>query len=373
MAIYGMKDAADLVLVNKRTKQPELYVNYANATSSEWSSESVYATKKGSNAIRWDSARNGTLTIDSELFDFGFLAMVMGSDIKMGRSNVFQRAEAVLDSTKRVAIGDASSIKPETISVIKLVKPGDVEHDGMPLFNASAATGNLPAQVRNVTVAVNKDTARITFSRANGADSYILMRNGSKVADLNTTSYTDTGLTKETEYTYEVRAVNEFGKGPLSAKVKPTTSAEGVEEFKTFTATSQDRNAAANNQGEVATPDTGEVTYSFTSGEIVFNDHAVVGDAYAIYYMQEVENVRTLTIDANKFADSYEIYATSKIRNQEDGNDSMVEIHYFNAKPQSNFTLTQSATEPTSLSVVFDLMPTTVKGNDILAEFKVIE
>ena len=46
MSIYGMKDAADLILVNKATGLVDLYIDYANATTSEWTSESVYATKK---------------------------------------------------------------------------------------------------------------------------------------------------------------------------------------------------------------------------------------------------------------------------------------------------------------------------------------
>lgn len=43
---YGMKDAADLILVDLATKMPALLVDYANATSSEWTAESVYANKK---------------------------------------------------------------------------------------------------------------------------------------------------------------------------------------------------------------------------------------------------------------------------------------------------------------------------------------
>ena len=82
--------------------------------------------------------------------------------------------------------------------------------------------------------------------------------------------------------------------------------------------------------------------------------------------MKIVEDVKTLKIEANKFPGNYEIFAKTMIRVQETGEDEIAEFHYYNAKPQSNFTLTQSATEPTSLSIVFDLMPE--KG--VLAEFK---
>ena len=85
--------------------------------------------------------------------------------------------------------------------------------------------------------------------------------------------------------------------------------------------------------------------------------------------MKNVENVRTLTIEANKFPGNFEIFADTKIRPADGTDDIVAQFHYFNAKPQSNFTLTQSATEPTSLSIVFDIMPE--KG--VLAEFKAID
>lgn len=367
MAIYGMKDAANLIMVDKKTKQPVMYVDYANATSSEWTSEAVFATKKGSNAIRWDGSRNGTLTLETELFDFGLLAMVMGSDIKKGRSDIFTRVEATLDDTRKVKIGEANAVDSSTISVIKL-QEDMVEHDGQPLYNASTATNNLPAQVKNLTIAANDTTARLIFTKVSDVDNFNVIRDdeviGQVAGDIN--EFTDTGLTPEKEYVYEVQAINEYGKGPKSAKVRATTTADGVTEAVNYEATSQDKIDSAQNTGEVNVPEAGEVTYSYADGIVTFTEEAVPGESYAIYFMNETMNVRTLTIEANKFAGSYEIFANSTIREQMTGADELVQIHYMNAKPQSNFTLTQSATEPTSLSIVFDLMP----QGEILAEFK---
>ncbi|WP_461199371.1 fibronectin type III domain-containing protein [Enterococcus sp. N249-2] len=367
MAIYGMKDAANLIMVSKKTKQPAMYIDYANATSSEWSSESVYATKKGANAIRWDGSRNGTLTLETEMFDFGLLAMVMGSDIKEGRSDIFTRVEATLDSTRQVKIGEAVSVDGESISILKL-KDDKVEHDGLPLYNESSAKINLPGQVKDVTVAVNDTTAKINFPKATTATSYQITRDNEVIAEVSATEFVDTGLTAEKEYTYTVVSVNEYGKGAASAKVIPTTSASGVTALTQFVATAQAKIDAVSNTGMVNPPETGAVTFSYSDGIVEFNEQAVPGDSYAIYFMNTTENVRTLTIDANKFADSYEIFADSQIREQDTSNDILVQMHYFNAKPQSNFTLTQSSTEPTSLSIVFDLMPV----GDKLAEFKAI-
>lgn len=364
----GMRDASDLIMVSKKTKLPALFIDYANATSSEYSSESVYATKKGTNAIRWDGSRNGTLTIDTEMFDFGLLAMVMGSDIKEGRSDIFTRVQATLDADRKVKIAEAISVDSDTISVVKL-KEDMTEHDGLPLYNESSARQNLPAQVKDVTVAVNDTTAKVNFPKAKDADGYQVLRGNEVVAEVTGNEFVDTGLTAEKEYTYVVVATNEYGKAPASAKVVPTTAKAGVTELTQYLATTQAKVESANNIGEVNPPETGAVTYSYADGTVTFNEEAIPGDSYAIYFMKHTENTRTLTISSDKFADNYEIFANGRMREQDTGNDILVQIHYLNAKPQSNFTLTQSATEPTSLSIVFDLMPV----GDVLAEFIAID
>ena len=366
--IYGIRDAADLILWNKRTKRVELFVNYANATSSEWTSESVYATAKGSNAIRWDGARNGTLTLDTEVFDVGLLAMVMGSEIKAGRSDIMQREDGQLDATRAIRLQGGHALDPTSVAVVKLNDIDDPSHAGEPLHNASAAALNLPRQVKDVSVAMTDTTGRINFPRIADAKGYLVMRNGEIVSDTITNEYTDTALTAETVYQYTVRGYNDFGRGPISAVVAATASATGVTTPVTFTATNAAKNESLSNTGEVEAPAAGVVTYSLVNGVVQFSEDAVIGDAYAVYYMEKVENVRTLTISADKFADNYEIFATATMRERDTGRDELIQIRYYNAKPQSNFTLTQSATEPTNLSIVFDLLP--VGG--ALADFHIL-
>lgn len=370
MAIYGMKDASNVIMVDKATGKPALYIDYANATNAEFTSESVYATKKGTNSIRWDNARNGTMTMETELFDFGLLAMVMGADVKNGTSDIFKRVDAVVDESRKIKIGDGMGVDPSTISVLRL-RDGvdDTEHVGAPLFNASFAAKNLPKQVSDVSVTYNDTTARISFPLVNGAAGYIIERDGTQIIDQVGAEYSDTGLKPETAYKYTVTAYNENGTGPESAVVEITTPAKGTEDMSTATATAQARIEAGSNVGTVAEADQSLVNYTYESGVVTLSQNAVPGDAYAIYYMEKTSNTRTLSIDANKFAGSYEIFADARIRRQDTGEDEFVQIHYFNARPQSNFTLTQSATEPTSLSIVFDLMP----QGDKLAEFQVFK
>lgn len=71
---------------------------------------------------------------------------------------------------------------------------------------------------------------------------YNVYRDGEKVASgIKEKSYTDTGLTPNTEYTYQVSAENEHGESPLSeplaVKTKPTTTTTSTTTKPTTTST----------------------------------------------------------------------------------------------------------------------------------------
>lgn len=363
----GIKDASDLILVSLATGEPALFIDYANATSSEWSAESVYANRKGVRAIRWDDARQGTLTLDTELFDYSLLAMVMGSDVREGKSDIFTRNEGEITADRTIKLNADGEIDEATISVIKL-RPGSAEHVGLPLLNTTTAQAKFPTQVTNLVVSTNDKEAKVTFSPAQKADSYQVFRDGEMITEITSPEFSETGLTPETPYEYQVVGVNVYGRGAKSAKVEATTSADSVKEFTPHNPTSEALEEAKSYVPEISGGAAGQPTFTVENGEIVFSENVQIGDSYAVYFMEEVDNVRTLTIGSEKFPGNYEIFANATITD-ENGEDDVMQIHYKNAKPQSNFTLTQSASEPTSLSIVFDLFPV----NKVLAEMKVIE
>lgn len=367
MSTYGMKDAANLTLVDKKTKQVALFLDYANATSSEWSAERVYATKKGTNAIAWDSNRQGTLTVDSEIFDLSYLALAIGSEIAKGKNEIMKRKAITLDSTLQTELSGV--VQPESISIIKLAEDM-VEHVGAPILSLSENRQLLPEQVANVVINATDTEAEVTFEPALNAVEYQVIRDGEVVGTSVTNSFTDSSLTAETVYTYSVVAVNEYGTSAKSAEVTVTTNAVGVTTPTEHVASSAQLTEAEANEGTLSAEASNAVAFEVNGNIINFNDKALAGDNYAIYYLEDVDNVRTMTISSEKFPSSYEIFADALIREQETGTDEFVQIHYKNARPQSNFTLTQSSTEPTSLSVVFDLFP---DKNKDLAEFKVID
>lgn len=367
MATYGMKDAANLTLIDKKTGNVALFVDYANASSSEWTSERVYATSKGTNAISWDSGRTGTLTIDSEIFDLGYLAMAIGSEVEKGANDIFKREVVTIDESRINKI--EGIIEASSVSVIKL-KQDLIEHDGLPVISTTGNKALLPDLVRNVSVSVDDISAIITFDATDRAVTYDVKRDGVSVGTTTETTFTDEGLTADQAYVWTIVAVNEFGTGAPSAKVSASALATGVKVRVPHVATGLDITAAELVEGTLGELINSMVTFGYADGKVTFNSKAKVGDSYAVYYMETVNDARTIKISSDKFPSSYEIFADAMIRETETSADEFVQIHYKNARPQSNFTLTQSATEPTSLSVVFDLLP---DKNKQLAEMKIID
>lgn len=250
MALYGIKDCANLTLFDKATGQVGLFSDYANVSTNEWTAERVYANSKGTRSIAWDYDRQGTLAVEMEVFDLKWLALVAGSDLKEGEANIAKREIIRVDDSKKATLS-ASPVEGS----VQVVKVGldEIEHVDEPLAEVEAD------------------------------------------------------------------------------------------------------------------PTAGQFTIS--GNEITLDTDAINGDAYAVYFLALDSQVKTIEINADKFPKTFEIIADALIREKESGKDEFVQIHYPNARPQSNFTVTMSATEPTNLSVTFDLFP---DKNKNLATYKII-
>lgn len=367
MATYGMKDASNMILRSLKTGDIALYVDYANASNNEWTSERTYATKKGTNAIAWDGAREGTLTVESELFDWNYLALVIGAEIAEGENSVMQRKVVEVKNNREAQL--EGQVNADSITVVKLKSDG-LEHDGMPLKSTTGSRSLLPKTPSNVTANANDTSVVLTFSAVDGADEYVIERDSETIATITENSYTDNGLTASSQHNYTVTAKNAYGTSAKSAQVEVTMAESGTSDRTAYKEDESQAQQQAQAAGTLSTTGQATPAYEVTGTTVKFNENTKIGDKYAIYYEERAKDVRTISIDADKFPDSFEIYADALVREQETGKDEFVQIHYKNARPQSNFTLTQSATEPTSLSVTFDLFPGT-DGN--LAEYKLVK
>lgn len=253
MAIYGIKDCANLTLFDLATDKPFLFTDYANVSTNEWTSERTFATSKGTNAIAWDGNKASTLVMETEVFDLKWLALLAGTEINKETAQIAKREVVKVGADKTASI--KGSAIAGSIQVVQVSDKDEVEHIG-----------------------------------------------------------------------------------------------EALEEV----------------AGE-ATLTVGQ--YKADGGTLTFDATAVEGTPFAVYYLVEQSDVKVLTISADKFPKSFRVVADALIREKETGTDEFVQIEYFHAKPQGNFTLTMSATEPTSLSATFDLFANKDKK---MAEYKII-
>lgn len=112
---------------------------------------------------------------------------------------------------------------------------------------------------------------------------------------------------------------------------------------------------ASNTSGETTTPATITV-------------NAKVADKIVVYYLESQTSAKTMTINADKYPENFEIFADTMIR-ATDGNDEFVQINYLNVKPKSNFTLTLDASNITTLSAEFDILKDT--GSSDMATYTI--
>lgn len=136
MALYGIKDCANITLFDKATGAPVLFSDYANVSTNEWQAERTYATSKGTRAIAWDYDKQGTLAVEMEVFDLKWIALVAGSEFKTGESKIAKREVVKVGASKKVTLAGVP-----TAGSVQVVPVGldEVEHIGEPLTEATGS------------------------------------------------------------------------------------------------------------------------------------------------------------------------------------------------------------------------------------------
>lgn len=125
--LYGIKDSANLTVTSNATNKVVIYADYCNKTDVSFSSETVYAMKKGVKAIGWDSNREGTLTTEFQVFDLKWIGLLMGSEFVTGVTSLSKRevlnvtsASATLSATPKA--GSLTIFKLDTDGITQLTE-----------------------------------------------------------------------------------------------------------------------------------------------------------------------------------------------------------------------------------------------------------
>jgi hypothetical protein len=81
MANFAIKDAMDLKIMVLGEEEPRLVIDYLNDCSFSKTADSVFAKKKGVNAVSFTGAMTGTLTLNSELTSIEALGLALGGRV----------------------------------------------------------------------------------------------------------------------------------------------------------------------------------------------------------------------------------------------------------------------------------------------------
>lgn len=100
--LFGIKDAADLILKRKKDNKIILSSDYFNVSTNASTANRTYAMKKGVKAIAWDGEKESTLTLQAEVYDLKWLGILAGDEMITGAQDIIQREVVQITSGKAV-------------------------------------------------------------------------------------------------------------------------------------------------------------------------------------------------------------------------------------------------------------------------------
>ena len=107
---YAIKDACDVFLLERRTKKPVLFSDYANSTDLSFTSERVFARAKGVNKIPFDYNREGSFNIQFEVFDLAWISILLGATDERETIGVIERELLTVDENKKVTLANEPKV-----------------------------------------------------------------------------------------------------------------------------------------------------------------------------------------------------------------------------------------------------------------------
>lgn len=92
------RQCCDLDIRDYKTKQPWMYADFCNTTTMGFSSDAVYANKKGGKCIKFDNPLDGTISMTFQVHPFRVYAMLSDGEIEttaiLARKETIKATEA---------------------------------------------------------------------------------------------------------------------------------------------------------------------------------------------------------------------------------------------------------------------------------------
>ena len=160
MANFAIKDAMDVKIKVLGESDPKLTIDYLNECSLSKTSESVFAKKKGVNAIGFNGATTGTLTLNSEITSVEALGLALGGVVtgeKIEITDVVPTEFFEIEGTFNT-VGEDGVVKPRKM----------VFHKCKPQVNCDLtfSAENVASFALNFDLLVNEDHKFMTIDEA---------------------------------------------------------------------------------------------------------------------------------------------------------------------------------------------------------------
>lgn len=107
---YAIKDACDVFLLDRSTRKPMLFSDYANSTNLAFTSDRIFARAKGVNKIAFDSNKEGSFGIEFEVFDLAWISILLGATDKKETRGFIQREVLTLGATKNATLKEEPKV-----------------------------------------------------------------------------------------------------------------------------------------------------------------------------------------------------------------------------------------------------------------------
>ena len=106
---YGLKDACNVIITSRgKDKKPFLYADYLNSCSLSLSADAVYARAKGINKITFEGAKSGTFTMETEIFEMKFLALLLGGESTVEGAEMSKRVVTTVNGEDKVVVPETA-------------------------------------------------------------------------------------------------------------------------------------------------------------------------------------------------------------------------------------------------------------------------
>lgn len=221
---YALKDACNTFIYERTTGKPFLYADYLNSASLSIEGDTVFAKAKGMNKIAFEGSKSATFTMETEIFEFKYLALLLGGRMTKGTSDISKRHVATIGADLSVTLpGKALA---NSICAFKVDKDGKTHKSEISQTPTISVSGSDTKLVWTTGVAEGDLIAVYYLVRMNNATKI-------NISDrINNESFKIVGITSiKDEFSVESLFQFELHNAKTQVNCELTLSAENVSSF----------------------------------------------------------------------------------------------------------------------------------------------